>query len=411
MRYLSCLVLSFSLFCSMANGLTLKIDQPKDKATTYQDVITLSGVGVDLKALSVNDIPLEIKDDGSFSCGLVLSPGKNFVEVNSWGNEGNFQKKSLKILHLVSYPDVNEHWAKYEIITLATLGIIEGYPDGNFYLSQGVTRGELATWFARAKGLKIFPLYQDVAQDVPKEQWRAQYIKAVIDNKLMSNLSPGLFRIDDYVTRGEAARIAIEAEGKEFLPEIGELFYDVPKNHPFYSEIKKAKESGLTKGISRRFPIYQPDREISRAECAILLSRFSRVKWLEKWLYDFSQGYSSKTFAKINTPPRVLEANIYPQTFSVFDENIVLTLAGKVEDRQGLQDILNVKGDISGLGGPPDAELRDDGEKGDGQKGDGIYTLQFTPTVESWGERVITVTATDKAGWTGSNQTSVTVVR
>ena len=397
-------------FCSAASASFINVDQPKDKTTTYQEVLTLSGNSSGLDALSINNIPIDIKADGSFSCGLVLARGKNYVEIKSWDKKGKFQVKSLRILRLVSFPDVEiryenkEHWARSEVVTLASLGIIEGYPDGNFYLYQAETRGELATWIIRAKGIPVYQTLTDVFFDVPKEHWRAPYIKAAYDNGLMQPISPNVFGIDDTVTRAEAAGVALKVEGSKFISEIESAFNDVPETHPYYAAIEKSKESGLVKGISRKFPIFEPNREITRAEAAIVISRFNRVKLLASWLYDFEQGFSEKYYCKINTPPEISSVSVNPQRFSIFDENMLLTLKARIYDREGLQDIFSVKSDISSLGGPPDAEMRGNGTNGE-------YTLQFTPTIESWGEKAITVTATDKYSSTGSGQTSVTVVR
>jgi hypothetical protein len=384
---------------------------------TNQDLLTLSGSGTELRSITVNDVPIDIKPDQTFSCGLLLSPGKNFIQVKAWDGAGKFAGSALRVLRLVSFPDAEityddrKHWARHEILTLASLQVIEGYPDGEFYLTQPVTRGEFATWLVKAKGIFVPPEYQDVFFDVPKEHWRAPYIKAAYAKGYMKPLASNIFGIDETITRGEAARIAYHAEGGKILDEMSGLFYDVAENNPYYVDIKRSKEMGLIKGISKKMPIFQPNRPITRAECAILLSRFGRIKWLDKWLFDFKKGYSSDTLCRINTAPKVVSVAAEPTSFSIFDENPIVTLRALVNDREGIDSILAVKADISDLGGPPDAEMRDDGTYGDAKKGDGEYTLRFAATTESYGEKMLPVTAIDKAGWTGVGQTSITVVR
>ena len=395
--------------CAAAGAASITIDQPINNTSTYQDVLALSGSSDGIKTISVNDVVVDIKDDGAFSCGLVLNPGKNYVLTKSWDKEGKFRQSSLKILRLISFPDVEqlyekkEHWARNEVITLATLGIIEGYPDGNFYLYQALTKGEMATWIIRAKGISVYQTLTDVFFDVPKEQWRAPYIKAVYDTGLMRPMSANVFGIDDTITRAEAAGIALSVEGSKFISELESAFNDVPKSHPFFAAIEKSKESGLVEGISRKMLIFEPNREITRAETAIMLSRFNRIKLLSDWLYDFDSGFTEKSICKINTAPEVASLTAAPQRFSIFDENVVITFKARIYDREGTNEVYSVKADISSLGGPPDAEMR--------VGTNGEYSLRFTPTVESWGEKFISATATDKYGSTGTGQTSLTVVR
>lgn len=412
---LSALLVLF--LCSAGNASLLTISQPKDKIIASQEVIMLTGSGPGLRSITVNNAPIEMDAAGNFSCGLILAPGKNFVEVVGWNSTGQAEKKTLRILRTLSFEDADEtydnhrHWARHEVVTLATLGIIEGYPDGDFYLNQAATRGEFATWVIKAKGIKVYPVSKDVFFDVPKEHWRAPYIKAAYDKHYMKAVSPNNFGIDDPLMRSEATRIAVAAEGGNFTKEINALFYDVPKSSPFYAEIEKSKEKGLIKGVSHKVPLFQPKRDLTRAEATILLFRFSRVKWLEKWLFDFSQGYSARSFCKINTPPKVNSVSIDPQSFSIFDENTSVTVRAEVSNREGMTDILHVRADLTALGGAPDAEMKFNGDDNDARRASGEYLLQLNPTVEAWGEKTVTVTAIDRYGWSAAGRANATVVR
>lgn len=367
-------------------------------------MLTLAGSGSDLASARVNGVIIDI-DNNSFSCGLVLSPGKNFAKIEVWDKDGNYEAYTRRILRLVSYPDVEElyndkpHWAKYLIVTLATLGIIEGYPDGNFYVNKSSSRGEYATWVCRAKGYKTFIPQKDPYKDVPKEHWRAPYIKEVSDKGFIRGDDLGFFGLDLPISRGEAAFTSLKAEGSEFEKEIVSVFYDVPENYPFFDQLKLAKSSGLIKGISWKTAIFEPEREITRAEAAVLLSRFNRIKWLKTWLYDFNRGYTF--FCKINTAPKILDAQTTPKTI-VLDGATPMNLRVIVEDREGLDNLLYLKADISDFAGPPDALMHKD---------DGFYSLQFLASAESTGEKNINLTAIDKLGWKGIGQVKVMVVK
>ena len=403
----------FLSLSSACDGKILASLAPKDKTTTQEMILTLKGTGKNLQSARVNGIMVDVHDN-SFSCGLVLSPGKNFAKIEVWDKLGNYEVYTRRVLRLVSYPDAEElyndkpHWAKFLVVTLSTLGIIEGYPDNNFYLNKSLTRGELATWISRAKGYKTFIPSKDVFRDVPKEHWRAPFIKEIADKGFMRGDDQGFFGVDIPVSRGEAAFTSIKAEGSGFEKEVVSIFYDVPESYPFYDQIKIAKSKGLVKGISWKTAIFEPQRDITRAEAAVLLSRYNRVKWLRKWLYDFNQGYNY--FCKINTPPIIKDVQTSP-TSIVLDGAIPVNLRVKVEDREGVESLLYVKADISQFLGPPDAEMHDDGEKGDAKKEDGEYVLQFIASPESTGEKTIKITAIDKLGWQGYGLIRVLVVK
>ncbi|MFA4904904.1 MAG: S-layer homology domain-containing protein [Candidatus Margulisiibacteriota bacterium] len=404
------------ILSTSAQALTLSLQSPKDKLITYDEVITLSGQGSGLSTLAVNRVRMNINENGTFSCGLVLNRGKNYIEVVGWDASGKQEKELRRVLRQVTFPDMEEkydgrpHWARRAVIALASLGIAEGYPDGNFYPNHPLTRGEMASWLARSEGLLLLPPSQDISQDVPKEHWRSAAIQAVLAKNYMTLQSANYFGINEPLTRGEAAKIVIDTEGRAFEEEVKEAFLDVPETHPFFAQIRKAKEKKLMKGISLKSPFFEPNRDITRAEAAILYSRFGRVKWLSKWLFDFNQGFEPRAYSRINTAPRVEWVSIAPNSIPAIDENPVRLIA-RINDREGRENLLTVKADLSALDGPPDAEMFDDGTHGDAQANDSEFALAFSAAPQSWGEKTILVTAIDRYGWQGSGQTTLTVTR
>ncbi|MCX5725945.1 MAG: S-layer homology domain-containing protein, partial [Candidatus Saganbacteria bacterium] len=193
------------LFCSSHSfgQASLAITEPHDKLITYEPVIKISGKASEIDKLVINGISIDLNRYGEFLAGLKLHPGKNFVEISATPMKGKKINKTIRILRLVTFPDMDmlyegkKHWGRRATIDLSTAGIIEGYPDGYFYPSVWISRGELATWLCRTMGLARNVPTRDVFYDVPKEHWRAPFIKAVTDARYMKAFSKNLFGIND----------------------------------------------------------------------------------------------------------------------------------------------------------------------------------------------------------------------
>jgi len=292
----------------------IKSFNPPDKLLTFDEIVILQGK-IELPAeLKVNEISLPVGVDGSFSCGLVLKVGKNLVLLRSREEE-----KRLRVLRLQIYPDIEtdyegkKHWARGQVVYLSTLGFIEGYPDGNFHPGNPVSRGELCTWLAKAKKLPIQSLTEDVFFDVPKEHWRAPYVKAATDAGYITPYSKETFGIDDPISRREAAEIAVRAEGLGIVERIMPLFKDVPKEEKGAAPIYTARESGLVIGVSKDIPVFDPERALTRAEAATLISRFGAAQAGIRYLSDFEKGYGGERFCALNISPQIISFTVAPR--------------------------------------------------------------------------------------------------
>ncbi len=92
---------------------------------------------------------------------------------------------------------------KQKLKNLATLGVIDIEPEKEYKLEERITRGELAMWLVKAKGLSITRLKEDPFKDVSRTNLLAPYIKAVVDAGLMKGYPDGTFRPKDGVTEKE----------------------------------------------------------------------------------------------------------------------------------------------------------------------------------------------------------------
>ena len=368
----------------------IQIGSPPDKLSTFDDLIMLQGQIAPPAGLKIERQSFEAQADGTFACGLVLKPGKNLVLVGHGSEEAR-----VRVLHLVTFPDVEiayddkQHWARGQIVYLSSLGMIEGYPDGNFYPGNPATRGEFATWLAKVKKLPVPALSRDVYFDVPKEHWRAPYVKAVTDAGYMLPLSKDMFGLEEPISRAEAAELAVKIDGQGIADKIITLFKE---NH---------REGAA--------PVNEPDRAMTRAEAAVLLSFFTSAQESVKGLTDFEQGYGEDRFCGLNVSPEIVALTVDPSSLPAA-KPASLKLRATVGARNNFAPISKVKADLTALGGVPDAEMYDDGTHGDATAGDLIYSLNISYQPKTAGEKLIGVTATDRLGWEGKRAAPILIV-
>jgi hypothetical protein len=414
MRKVLVLLFLFLLFASVVRA-GIHVYAPEDKQVTFQDMLMLRGVGRDLEILKINDQRFKFNPDGSFACGLVLRRGKNYVEIRALDKKKDHFVKKLRLLRLQTFPDIEllyegrKHWARNQIIYLSTLGLIEGYPDGNFYPGNPVTRGEMATWIARIKQLKVQALTEDVFFDVPKEHWRAPYVKAVVEAGYMGGYDARTFGIDDPISRREAAQVAMITEGLEIKEKIKSLFIDVPKEEKGALPIYVGRQRGLLKGVYADIPVYDPDRALTRAEAAVLFSRFDRPMNSVRYLFNFEKGYSSGSYCGLNIAPEILSFAVEPGSVRIKEKSVV-RLKAEIAPREGFIPISKVKVDLSGIGGMPDTEMFDDGSHGDEMRNDLIYSLNLSIEPETSGAKSLQLSVIDRLGWESNKEASLLIL-
>jgi len=109
-----------------------------------------------------------------------------------------------------SFDDVPlDHWAYRYIEYAVAAEVVAGYDDGTYRPEDGVDRGQMAAYVARAKGWvgidddmttapELFP-------DVPAGFWSGTAIQACVDNGVVSGYDDGYYRPEAAVTRDQMA--------------------------------------------------------------------------------------------------------------------------------------------------------------------------------------------------------------
>ena len=149
-----------------------------------------------------------------------------------------------------SFPDVSvDAWYEIAVDVLATLGVLEGYPDGGFHPDDYITRAEfaaIAARFAKALNIPAARLHSLRFTDVPETHWAFSYIDDAADFGWIMGVCDGLFEPDRSITRAEAVaivnRMLDRHPDREYIDNHDRLirFTDVQQTHWAYYEILEA---------------------------------------------------------------------------------------------------------------------------------------------------------------------------
>lgn len=168
------------------------------------------------------------------------------------------------------------HWAFEYIETLAYYGYVSGFPDGNYYPSLAVNRAQLATFFVRAdKGTSFTPPTPTVPPfpDVPLSFWAVSWIAQAKADGFVTGFPDGNYYPLNAVTRAQAAVLTTRlVHGAGFTPPTPTAppFPDVPVTHWAASWIAQGVADELFAG----FPDgnFYPQNSLTRAQIAVLLA-------------------------------------------------------------------------------------------------------------------------------------------
>jgi len=147
-----------------------------------------------------------------------------------------------------TFPDVGaDAWYSAAVHTLASLGIVNGYPDGNFGPGQKITRAEFAAIVVRFVSLS--PGEKRFA-DVTESHWAYDEINSAYNFGWVSGVGNDMFEPDRKILRAEAVTIMNNllnrAPDKEYIDANEDKlvsFTDLEKSYWAYYNIMEAANS------------------------------------------------------------------------------------------------------------------------------------------------------------------------
>jgi N-acetylmuramoyl-L-alanine amidase len=195
------------------------------------------------------------------------------------------------------------HWANDAILKLKNKGILEG-DAGKYYPERALTRAEFVTMLERqfslpgpaaaggagqssstvtgstygtgngnssATATAAAPVFKDLST----KHWAYAVMQKAAASGILSGYEDGTIRPDQPLTRGEAAalidRVIWPGSSQKATTSV---FKDVPVSLWSAASINRLKEKGIVEGPTAT--TYAPERNMTRAEMAALLSRLIR---------------------------------------------------------------------------------------------------------------------------------------
>ena len=148
------------------------------------------------------------------------------------------------------FSDVSEDHAHFKgISTLSKAGVINGYNDGTFRPSQAVTRGQAAKIIVNAFKLNGTTTIENLNfKDVNETNEYYESIKTLKAHGVVSGFDDQTFRPNDSITRGHMA--VMIARALDLKAKGTSPFTDVPVGSTFDNAVTALYEAGISKGIS-----------------------------------------------------------------------------------------------------------------------------------------------------------------
>lgn len=164
---------------------------------------------------------------------------------------------------------------------MESLGIMNGYPDGNLHLGDKLTRAQFAKIMINASAYKNSVSSRSTTspfRDVQYSSWAAPYVSVAVSNGLIKGYPDATFKPDKNVTLEEAVTVALTL--------MGYTSDDFGFSWP-YGQLSVAANIGLTKNVSAT-----AGTEITRQDAMRIVYNMLNSNTKSGTSYIDSTGYS-----------------------------------------------------------------------------------------------------------------------
>ncbi|NQX59835.1 NEAT domain-containing protein [Paenibacillus qinlingensis] len=177
-----------------------------------------------------------------------------------------------------SFKDVEKHWAKAQIDRAIQLGLTNGYGDNTFRPDNLITRAEFAALLGRV--LKLVPSTDELSFSDATDipTWVKPQLGSIVKAGILNGYEDGTFRADRQITRAELAVIIARALHLQVDEKAQSSFADV-ESIPSWAqaEVAAVQKQGIIQG--RGDNLFAPNDNATRAEAiSLILALYSEAK-------------------------------------------------------------------------------------------------------------------------------------
>lgn len=305
-------------------------------------------------------------------------PDADYSSVNRDGTERLTTEQYVepeKVVTPIEFADVENHWAKETVNTLATYDYVDGISENIFSPNTNVTRAQFTKMVVDSFNLTL-PAYGGGFSDIKGNEWFAPYVTAAEGIGILHPAMTfgGKFQPDKAITREEAASIAsLAAAHKDAKKVDGAISF---KDESAISDwaksyVKDAAAYNLIRGYEDGK--YLPKNHITRAEAAQILYRIAEIDTVFN-IYVDAQNGNDKNIGTAQSPLKTIQA--------------ASKMVRQYTDKMTHDIKIRIKGEIF-MSEPLELGVEDSGKNG--------YNIIYT----SWGEEKPTLyTGKDFTGFT-----------
>lgn len=289
------------------------VDDPSDKLVTKDRTIRLTGrvegLGRDqLKSLRAGDVTLVLNEDNTFAADLPLSYGKNLVKVEGERVDGATASDKKRVLCVKEFPDVDDvTLAHQEIEYFGTLGLVEGYPGGEFKPENTLSRVELTTLLVRVTNLDTPDVYGKVFKDMKVGHWANKYMQVAKGYYLVEGYPDGTFKPQKKINRVESSVVVTRFDNDITYPEavLEKPFWDIKLSHWAAPHLTEAKKAEMLSFVVSDY--LNGHMGVDRSQFVSMLSKTGIGDFLITRLLDFETGYETPDEKIVYIPEKTIE--------------------------------------------------------------------------------------------------------